>query len=96
MIQYYTYLAKDGDCRVYKSINDRKKYRFLKLDNGLKVFIIQDERRSTDDDDRCDSQDAKRVRLSTEPSVDSSTDSPAKGASAGGKTIANRLYLQFI
>ena len=85
MIQYYTYLAKDGDCCVYKSINDKKKYRFLKLDNGLKVFIIQDERRSTDDA-KCESQDAKRIRLSTDQTADSSTDSTAKNATAGGKT----------
>ena len=65
MIQYYNYLTKDDQCNVYRSVNDKKKYRFLRLENGLKVFIIEDPKKtSTDDNQKCDEIEAKRMRLS--------------------------------
>ena len=73
MIQYYTYVTKDSDCCVYRSINDKKKYRFLKLDNGLKVFIIQDERKTSSNNDQCtEEQGIKRIRLDESARQDSS------------------------
>ena len=62
MIQYYNYLAKD-ECCIYRSINDKKKYRFLKLENGLKVLIIQDARKANGGDRCADEQAIKRMRL---------------------------------
>lgn len=91
MIQYYTYLTKDEDCCVYRSINDKKKYRFLKLENGLKVIIIQDVRKANGGDQCSEEQAIKRMRLdegSKTTAPDSSSSQAADSANANG---ADRL-----
>lgn len=72
MIQYDQYLTKNTDCCVLRSVSDKKKYRFFRLNNGMKVFVIQDERKSSNDS-QCEEQNIKRIRLD-ENSKDSSVD----------------------
>jgi nardilysin len=36
------YITRDFTCNAYKSVNDKKSYRQVRLDNGLQVILIQD------------------------------------------------------
>lgn len=88
MIEFYQYLTKDEDCCIYRSIRDKKAYRFLKLENGLKVIIIQDVRKTNGGDQCSEEQAIKRMRLD-EGSKTTAPDSSSQAAdSADG---ADRL-----
>ena len=83
MIQYYNYLSKDEDCCIYRSVNDKKKYRFLRLENGLKVLIIQDAKKTNGGDQCADEQAIKRIRLD-----DGSKASAADGSSQAADSVS--------
>lgn len=90
MIQYYNYLAKD-ECCIYRSINDKKKYRFLKLDNGLKVIIIQDSKKANGGDHCADEQAIKRMRLDDGSKTTASDGSSAQVADSVNENATDKM-----
>lgn len=86
MIVNESCFRKGTNCGFYKSLNDKKRYRFFRLENGLRVLLVQDEiKKSNDNAEQVDRNGVKKMRL--DDNVEVSNENSVEAKTKGGKYL---------